>query len=85
MITKETAIYPVFANCIIIAKPSTSEDSEVFLKRTGNCKTFENGKDQADFYLGDFVGEYIYSGENWLEVRLADGRSAYGAVDMFLS
>ena len=83
MITQETAVYPVFANCIIVALPSESANHEVYLKRTRNYKTFETGKTQADFYSGNFVGEYIFSGENWLEVKLTDGRSAYGKVDMF--
>lgn len=83
MLTKETAVYPVFADCIIVALPSESGDHEVYLKRSRNYKTFETGKTQPEFYLGDFVGEYVFSGENWLEVKLADGRSAYGKVDMF--
>jgi len=83
MISKETAAYPVFADCIIVALQSESADHDVYLKRSRNYETFENGKTQADFYLGDFVGDYIYSGENWLEVTLADGRSAYGRVDLF--
>lgn len=73
----------VYANCIILALPSDSKDHDIFLKRTKNLKTFENGKTKADFYLGDYVGEYIFSGENWLEVKLADGKTAYGAVDIF--
>jgi hypothetical protein len=77
MITKETAIYPVFANAYLVECDSTCDDSDVYLR------SIKAIKESHQYDLGDFVGELIYCGGNWVEVKLADGRRAYGKAHLF--